>query len=79
MGISSKEMGVNLDMTIAVDRDMKQQLITPFNHLTPVSDVGSGPTRETSQVLLAGVPSVFSRESSVFAPTTDWPVSYELK
>ena len=34
---------------------------------------------ETSQVLLAGVPGGFSRGSSVIAPPTDWPVSYELK
>ena len=33
---------------------------------------------ETSQVLLAGVPGGFSRGSSVFAPPTDWSVSYEL-
>ena len=36
-------------------------------------------TCETSQVLLAGVPGGFSRGSPVFAPPTDWPVSYELK
>ena len=35
--------------------------------------------RETSQVLLAGVPGVFSQGSTVFAPPTNWPVSYELK
>ena len=34
---------------------------------------------ETSQVLLAGVSGGFSRGSPVFAPPTDWPVSYELK
>ena len=47
-----------------------------------VSGVGSIPalaTCETSQVLLAGVPGVFSRGSPVFVPPTDWPVSYELK
>ena len=33
----------------------------------------------TSQALLAGVPDVFSRGFPVFAPHTDWPVSYELK
>ena len=47
-----------------------------------VSGVGSSPalaTCETSQVLLAGVPGGFSRDSPVFAPPTDWPVSYELK
>ena len=36
-------------------------------------------TCETSQVLLAGVSGGFSRGSPVFAPPTDWPVSYELK
>ena len=35
--------------------------------------------RETSQVLLAGVSGGFSWGSPVFAPPTDWPVSYELK
>ena len=35
--------------------------------------------RETSQILLAGVPGGFSRGSPVFTPPTDWPVSYELK
>ena len=52
------------------------------DHLTAVSGVGYRPalaTCETSQVLLAGVPGVFSRGSPVFAPPTDWPVSYELK
>ena len=47
-----------------------------------VSGVGSNPTPATceiSQVLLAGVSGVFSRGSPVFAPPTDWPVSYELK
>ena len=51
-------------------------------HLTAVSGVGSSPalaTCETSQVLLAGVSGGFSRGSPVFAPPTDWPVSYELK
>ena len=52
------------------------------DHLTAVSGVGSSPalaTCETSQVLLAGVSGGFSRGSRVFAPPTDWPVSYELK
>ena len=40
---------------------------------------GFEPTCETSQVLLAGVSGGFSRDSPVFAPPTDWPVSYELK
>ena len=51
-------------------------------HLTSVSGVVSSPalaTCETSQVLLAGVPGGFSRGTPVFAPPTDWPVSYELK
>ena len=34
---------------------------------------------ETSQVLLAGVLGGFSRGSPVFAPPTNWPVSYQLK
>ena len=54
----------------------------PFDHLTAVSGVGTSPalaTCETSQVLLAGVSGGFSRGSPVFAPPTDWPVSYELK
>ena len=49
---------------------------------TDVSGVGSSPalaTCETSEVLLAGVSGGFSWGSSVFAPPTDWPVSYELK
>ena len=33
-------------------------------------------TCEPNEVLLAGVPGGFSRDSSVFAPPTDWPVSY---
>ena len=51
-------------------------------HLTAVSGVGSSPalaTCETSQVLLAGVSGGFSQGSPVFAPPTDWPVSYELE
>ena len=43
-----------------------------FNHST----LG---TCETSQVLFAGVPGGFPRGSHVFAPPTDWPVTYELK
>ena len=42
--------------------------------VTLFSSVGSSPalaTCETSQVLLAGVPGVFSRGSPVFAPPTD--------
>ena len=44
-----------------------------------MTGVGSSPalaTCETSQVLLAGVSGGFSRGSPVFAPPTDWPVSY---
>ena len=55
---------------------------SPFDHLTAVSGVGSSPalaTCETSQVLLAGVSGGFSRGSPVFAPPTDWSVSYELE
>ena len=51
-------------------------------NITAVSGVGSSPalaTCETSQVLLAGVPGVFSRGTPVFAPPSDWPVSCELK
>ena len=46
-----------------------------------MSGVGSSPapaTCVTSQVLLVGVSGGFS-QGSVFAPPTDWPVSYELK
>ena len=42
--------------------------------------MGSSPalaTCETSQVLLAGVSGGFSQGSPVFAPPTDWPVSFE--
>ena len=45
-------------------------------HLTIRSHVA---TCGTSQVLLAGVSGGFSRGSPVFAPPTDWLVSYELK
>ena len=34
---------------------------------------------QASQVLFAGVPGGFSQDSPIFAPPTDWPVSYELK
>ena len=57
-----------------------------YNHsiiITAVSGVGSSPALakcETSQVLLAGVSGGFSGPSfPVFAPLTDWLVSYELK
>ena len=53
-----------------------------LNHLTAVSGVGLSPalaTCETSQVLLAGVPGGFSWGYPIFAPPTEWPVSYELK
>ena len=55
-------------------------VITELNHLIiSPSAVGLSPTWgtfEKSQVLLAGVPGGFS---PIFAPPTDWPVSYELK
>ena len=41
--------------------------------------LGAEFTCGTSQVLLAGVPGGFSPGTPVFAPPTDWPVSYELK
>ena len=47
-----------------------------------ILNLGSSPTLatcETSQVLLAGVSGGFARGYPVFAPPTDWPVSYELK
>ena len=53
-----------------VDRCIKQIGICP------VSGVGSSPalaTCETSQLLLAGVPGVFSRESPVFAHLLNGP------
>ena len=43
------------------------------------ASLGAQVTCGTSQVLLAGVPGVFSRGFRIFAPPTDWPVSYELK
>ena len=46
-----------------------------ISHVCPTQ----GTSCETSQVVLAGVPGVFSRGSPVFAPPTDWPISYELK
>ena len=61
---------------------VKRAVSKSLDHLTAVSGVGSSPalvTCETSQVLLAGVSGGFSRGSPVFAPPTDWPVSYELK
>ena len=62
-------------------RAVKNAVSQSLDHLTAVSGVGSSPvlaTCETSQVLLAGVSGGFSRGSPVFAPPTDWPVSYEL-
>ena len=61
---------------------VKSAVSKSLDHLTAVTGVGSSPalaTCETSQVLLAGVSGGFSRDSPVFAPPTDWPVSYELK
>ena len=63
-------------------RAVKSAVSYSLDHLTAVSGMGSSPavpTCETSQVLLAGVPAVFSRGFSRFRPPTDWPVSYELK
>ena len=56
-------------------------LINALNHsiISPLCLVWIRAPRETSQVLLAGVPSGFCAGGSVFAPLTDWPVSYELK
>ena len=63
-------------------RAVKSAVSKSLDHLTAVSGVGSNPalaTCDTSQVLLAGVPGGLSRGTPVFAPPTDWPVSYELK
>ena len=52
------------------DRVVKSAVSLSLDHLTAVSIEGSSPTLatcETSQVLLAGVPGVFSRGSPVFA------------
>ena len=43
------------------------------------ASLGAEFTCGTSQVLLAGVSGGFSPGTPVFAPPTDWPVSYELK
>ena len=53
-----------------------------LDHLTAVTVVGSSPaltTCDTSQVLFEGVPGGVSRGFPVFAPLTDWSVSYKLK
>ena len=50
--------------------DRLRALFLNHDHLNDVSGVGSSPaldTYETSQVLLPGVPVVFSRGSQVFA------------
>ena len=63
-------------------RAVKSTVSQSLDHLTAVSGVGSSPalaTCETSQFLLAGVPGGFSPGSPVFAPPSDWTVSYELK
>ena len=63
-------------------RAVKSAVSYSLDHLTAVSGVGSSlalATFETSQVLRAGVPGGFSRGCPVFAPPTDWPVSYEPK
>ena len=57
-------------------------LFVLFRHFSSQKTKRSSPTLatcETSQVLLAGVSGDFSRDSPVFAPPTDWPVSYDLK
>ena len=67
-----------LRMFLAVGDTIKPNL----TNLTAVSGVGSIPalaTCETSQVLLAGVSGGFSQGFPVFAPPTDWHVSYEVK
>ena len=43
------------------------------------ASLGAEYTSGISQVLLAGVPGGFSPVTPVFAPPTDWPVSYVLK
>ena len=78
-------MGLNHDAVSFVSND--KDALTPHSmcsglHQRSVPGVGSSPalaTCETSQVLLAGVSGGFSQGSPVFAPPTDWPVSYELK
>ena len=76
-----------------VEDIISQHLSGPFDQIgshenlssnarTAVTGVGSSPalaTCETSQSLVAGVSCGFSRGSPVFAPPTDWPVTYELK
>ena len=74
---TEQNIGPNKDTTRETNTFLDQTR-TP----TAVSGVGSSPalaTCEASQVLLAGVPGGFSRGSPVFAPPSDWPVSYELK
>ena len=58
---------------------MAERLRVQFlNHSEP--GVGRAPHwPHVRQVLLADVSGGFSRGSPVFAPPTDWPVSYELK
>ena len=66
----------------SADSSLPHLIIQP-SHCCVWCGTGSNPihgTCETSQVLLAGVPGGLSWCSPVFAPPTDWPVSYvELK
>ena len=48
-----------------------------FDYLATVSGVGLSPTRAKLSLRLCKV--VFLGGSPVFAPPTDWPISYELK
>ena len=69
---------LTFDRKYDVDKDDAKIMFSIGNKRS----LGSSPalaTCETSQVLLAGVSGGFSRGSPVFAPPTDWPVSYELK
>ena len=51
------------------------KLISTFVFATQIYYTKARATCETSQVLLAGVPGVFSQGSPVFGLPTDWPVS----
>ena len=72
-------------MAAPVAEQVKSAVSKSLDHLIAVYGVGVSPapaTCETIQVLLAGVrvcQVFFSRDFPVFAPPTDWPVSYELK
>ena len=58
-----------------------KRLRAPFLNHSIISSSSSPAlaTCETSQVLLADVPGVFSRGTPIFVQPTDWPISYELK